>query len=187
MNTPLTRKDFLAQSLFATAGIATAPNLLFAEKIAQQQEAAKQEKPKQERPKPIALDVVNEFVKVAHSDFGKVKQMLEEYPLLLNAAWDWGGGDFETALGAAGHMGLREEALYLIEKGARADIFVLAMLGKTDIVKAMLKEYPTLLHSAGPHGFTLLHHAEKAGKEGEELVNHLQMLGLKEKNRKLYK
>ena len=34
-------------------------------------------------------------------DFSKVKQMLDEHPLLLNAAWDWGGGDFETAIGAA--------------------------------------------------------------------------------------
>jgi len=50
--------------------------------------------------------------------------MLAEYPLLLNSSWDWGGGDFETALGAAGHMGLKDTANFLISQGARVDIFV---------------------------------------------------------------
>ena len=101
---------------------------------------------------------------------GKVKEMLSVQPLLLNSSWDWGGGDFETALGAAGHMGLKETASYLLDKGARTDIFVLTMLGKTAIVKSMLNEFPALLNSAGPHGFTLLHHAEKGGKEGGRII-----------------
>ncbi|MBC7884647.1 MAG: ankyrin repeat domain-containing protein [Saprospiraceae bacterium] len=130
--------------------------------------------------------MVKEFVKVAHRDFDKVKEMLDEQPLLLNAAWDWGGGDFETAIGAAGHMGLKDIANYLIEKGARTDIFVLTMLGKTDIVKFMLSEYPILLNSFGPHGFTLLHHAEKGGKESEILYHHLRSLGLNDTHRKLF-
>lgn len=100
---------------------------------------------------------------------------------------NWGGGDFETAIGAAGHMGLKEMAKYLLEKGARTDIFVLTMLGKTEIVKAMLKEYPSLLNSLGPHGFTLLHHAQKGEKDSEELFSLFQSLGLKENNIKLYK
>ena len=112
--------------------------------------------------------------------------MLEEYPLLLNASWDWGGGDFETALGAAGHMGLKETANYLLQKGARADIFVLTMLGKTDIVKSTIKEFPSLLNSLGPHGFTLLHHAEKGGKDSEDLLAFFQSSGMKEKNISLY-
>ena len=100
--------------------------------------------------------------------------------MLLNAAWDWGNGDFETALGAAGHLGIKETANLLISLGARTDIFVLTMLGKTDIVKALLKTYPSLLNSKGPHGFTLLHHAEKGGKDSEKLLKHLQKLGLTE-------
>jgi hypothetical protein len=130
---------------------------------------------------PIDTKLVNEFVKVAHSDLSKVKEMLETTPNLLNASWDWGNGDFETALGAAGHMGLTETADYLIAKGARTDIFVLTMLGKTPIVKSLLADYPNLLYSRGPHGFSLLHHAEKGGKKGEELLAYLQSLGLKEK------
>ena len=34
--------------------------------------------------------------------------LLDEQPGLLNATWDWGGGDFETALGGAAHMGRRD-------------------------------------------------------------------------------
>ncbi|MBP6694840.1 MAG: hypothetical protein KA161_06910, partial [Saprospiraceae bacterium] len=94
---------------------------------------------------------------------------------------DWGNGDFETALGAAGHVGNKEIANYLISFGARTDIFVLTMLGETDIVKAMLKTYPALLQSKGPHGFTLLHHAEKGGKDAEKLLKHVQKMGLTEK------
>ena len=161
-----TRKDFLLKGIMLTTGIALTPKLNFAQH--------------QDKPTPIDSKIVNEFVKVAHSDFDKVKDMLIQYPLLLNSSWDWGGGDFETAIGAAGHMGRKDIADFLLSNGARADIFVLTMLGKTEIVKAMLRDYPTLLNSNGPHGFTLLHHAVKGGKESEELVNHIQSLGLKE-------
>ena len=168
MDNLTSRKDFLKKGLLFSAGISLIPNLVFSQK---------KEKPPQIDPK-----TVNEFVKVAHSDFDKVKIMVMEQPLLLNAAWDWGNGDFETALGAAGHMGLKDMANFLISLGARTDIFVLTMLGKTDIVKALLKTYPELLNSQGPHGFTLLHHAEKGGKDAEKLLKHLQKLGLKETN-----
>jgi ankyrin repeat protein len=161
-----TRKDFLLKGIMLSTGIALTPKHIF---------ALNQEKPAQ-----IDSKIVNEFVKVAHADLDKVKDMLKQYPLLLNAAWDWGSGDFETALGAAGHMGRKDIADFLISNGARADIFVLTMLGKTEIVKAMLQAFPALLNSQGPHGFTLLHHAAKGGKDSEELVKHLQSLGLKE-------
>ena len=167
----ITRKDFLSGGFIAAAGLVLAPELLLAAQ--------------QNKPVALASELVNEFVKVAHSDFDKVKLMLDEHPLLLNASWDWGGGDFETAIGAAGHMGLKDMAKYLLEKGARADLFVLTMLGKTEIVKSILKAYPPLLNSAGPHGFTLLHHAEKGGKDSEELFNHIKSLGLTETHRPL--
>jgi hypothetical protein len=161
------RKDFIKRGLLFSAGLTFAPDLVFS----QNKEKATQ----------LEASLVNEFVKTAHSDIDKVKEMLTGQPMLLNAAWDWGNGDFETALGAAGHVGNKEIANYLISLGARTDIFVLTMLGKTDIVKAMLKTYPALLHSKGPHGFTLLHHAEKGGKDAEKLLKHVQKLGLTEK------
>jgi ankyrin repeat protein len=166
MNKTTSRKDFLKKGLLFSAGVSLVPNLVFSQS--------------KETSSPIDPQIVNEFVKIAHSDFDKVKEMVKEQPLLLNASWDWGNGDFETALGAASHMGLKEMANFLISIGARTDIFALTMLGKTDIVKALLKAYPNLLNSKGPHGFTLLHHAEKGGKDAEKLLKHLQKLGLTE-------
>ena len=134
----------------------------------------------QEDKAPLDRMIVEEFVRVAHSDLDKVKAMLEETPHLLNAAWDWKKGDFETAIGAAGHMGLKDTANYLIEKGSRFDIFVLTMLGKTEIVKPLLELYPHLLHAIGPHGFTLLHHAKQGGDDAGELQEYLLSKGLTE-------
>jgi hypothetical protein len=129
------------------------------------------------RPDPLAASVVQEFVRKAHSDLSATKTLLAEQPKLLNATWDWGAGDFETGLGGAGHMGNREIAEYLIGQGARLDIFVATMLGRIEIVRAMLTAWPDLLHSRGPHGISLMKHAQ-AGKEGSAaVVDYLKSLG----------
>ena len=73
--------------------------------------------------------LVAEFVGNAHGDLNRVKELLAGEPGLINATWDWGGGDFETALGAASHMGRRDIAEFLLANGARLDIFAAAMLG----------------------------------------------------------
>src|SRR5919204_4385777 len=85
---------------------------------------------------------VNEIVLKAHGDFDAVRSLLEEQPALVNAAWDWGGGDWETPLGAAAHMGRRDIAELLLEHGARLDVFAAAMLGETEIVRAILDAFP---------------------------------------------
>jgi len=86
---------------------------------------------------PIQPDLVSEFVGHAHGNLQRVRELLQQEPGLLNAAWDWGGGDWETALGGASHTGSREMALLLLEKGARIDSFCAAMLGERDVVAAL--------------------------------------------------
>ena len=81
----------------------------------------------------IAPELVREFVACAHGDFNPVKELLGSEPALINAFWDWGGGNWETGLGAAAHVGHREIAIYLLDRGARNDLFAAAMLGKFDI------------------------------------------------------
>lgn len=132
--------------------------------------------PAPKRPDPIAAATVKEFVGAAHGKLDRVKEMLEENPALLNATWDWGGGDFEMAIGGAGHMGRPDIANYLIEKGARFDIFVAAMLGRLEIVKATLTAFPALKDSAGPHGIPLIRHAEAGGKPAEAVLEYLKSL-----------
>lgn len=130
------------------------------------------------KPAQLAPELVKEFVRVGHNNLPEVQRMLKEQPGLLNAAWDVGGGDFETALEGAGHVGDREIAEYLIGQGARANIFVLTMLGRTMEVKALLAAFPNLLRSKGPHGLTLLHHATRGGESAKELAEHVRALGL---------
>jgi len=129
-------------------------------------------------PKPPALDrdLVKEYVIAGHSDLDKVKQMLTTEPGLLNASWDWGGGDFEMAIGGAGHMGRPDIANYIISQGGRFDIFVAAMLGKLDIVKNALTAFPNLAQSKGPHGIPLMVHAKKGGENAEAVVAYLESL-----------
>ena len=130
-----------------------------------------------EKPPPLDPAMVQEFVGRAHGDLERVKELLGQEPGLANAAWNWGGWDWETALGAAGHMGRRDIALYLLENGARIDLFVAAMLGKLDFVRAALEAFPDALHVKGPHGIPLIAHAKAGGEEAAAVVEYLQSLG----------
>ena len=126
---------------------------------------------------PLDKDLVKEFVVKGHGDLTAVRQMLEMEPRLLHACWDWGGGDFETALEGAGHMGNKEIALFLLEKGARLNVFCAAMLGQIEVVKSILVIHPDLKFSIGPHGLQLLHHARKGGPEAAAVVHYLESIG----------
>lgn len=114
----------------------------------------------------FSLEEIKELVFAAHRDLDKVKRILTEKPLLINCANQAKKGDFETAMGGASHMGRKDIADFLVERGARLDIFNHTFLGHVDLVKAMIKAHPQYLKAYGPHGFTLLHHA-KAGKHTE--------------------
>ena len=126
--------------------------------------------------KPPALDpeLVHEFVLKSHGELETVTRLLEEEPALANCAWDWGGGDWETGLGAASHVGHREIALFLLDHGARMDIFAAAMLGETGIVQAMLASTPGARHALGPHGIPLVKHAEAGGEQASDVLALLQ-------------
>ncbi len=161
----MNRKNFLLNSSAAATALILDPFSTFA---------------KNPDPEPYKTDVVKEFVIAGHGKLDRVKEMLAEYPNLLYCRYDWGNGDFEEAIEGAGHLGNKEIANYLIEKGARPNIYILTMLGETAIVKAILEKYPALLNGKGPHGFTLLHHAMKGGEDSKELYEYFQSKGLKE-------
>jgi hypothetical protein len=129
-----------------------------------------------DRPPRLENELVQEFVIAGHGNLEKVKQMLAEQPRLLNAAWDWGGGDWETALGGAAHTGSREIALYLLAQGARMDIFAAAMLGRLEIVRAIVEAFPPLAEAPGPHGIPLKAHAKAGGKQAEPVSAYLESL-----------
>jgi len=122
--------------------------------------------------------LVEELVGQAHSDLDAVRALVDREPALVNGAWDWGGGDWETALGAASHMGRRDIAHFLLENGARPDVFAAAMLGWTDVVAAMLAARPELRDAKGPHGIPLIVHAQQGGEHAQAVVDLLIAAGL---------
>lgn len=128
------------------------------------------------RPDPIDPATVMAFVGAAHGNLEKTKEMLETMPGLLNATVDHGGGDFEAAISGAGHMGRRDIAEYLISRGAKTTIFVHAMMGDLEIVKAMLVKYPNLRDAKGPHGIPLMVHAVKGGELALPVLDYLKSL-----------
>ena len=127
-----------------------------------------------ERPAALPPELVQEFVSVAHGDFDSTVALLAQTPALANAVWDWGGGDFESGLGAAAHMGRRDIALHLLAHGARFDLFAAAMLGQLDVVRAVLAAQPDLRHTAGAHGIPLPVHAQMGGPEAQAVVDWLE-------------
>ena len=127
-----------------------------------------------EKPPPLSPELVQDFVAKAHGDLDAVRELLESEPTLVNAAWDWGGGDWETGLGAAAHMGRRDIALFLLEQGARLDVFGAAMLGEVEIVRAMLTARPELRDAGGPHGIPLLAHAKAGGAQALPVAELLE-------------
>jgi len=97
-------------------------------------------------------------------------------PALINASWDWGGGDWETGLGAAAHMGRVDIANYLLEHRARLDLFAAAMLGKLEIIRATLDVYPEAINIPGPHGIPLIAHAQAGGNNAIPVYEYLKFL-----------
>ncbi len=162
------RKSFIKAGIASTLGMSMVPTFAF--------------RIKQNEPAPLKINTVKEFVVSGHKDLSRVREMLNDYPNLKYSRYDWGNGDFEEAIEGAGHLGNKEIANYLIEQGARVNMFVLMMLGKTELVKPTLEAYPELIFAKGVHGFTLLHHAKAGGSENDEFAEYLMEKGLTKTN-----
>ena len=147
----MNRNNFLKKSVVSGGILLTAPTIL----IGRQRDV-------------ISAEEISEFVGAAHNSFEKTKKIVEAKPLILNCTSQLARGDFETAIGGASHMGLREIADLLVSKGARMDIFNYTFLGYDDFVRKLITDYPNLLNAPGPHGFTLLHHAKAGGHSNME-------------------
>lgn len=167
----MNRKQFIRVGLLLTTGVAWR---IQAQEPSAATPAAKTAIP--ERPPALGPELVKEFVVAGHSQLPKLREMLAATPALLNACWDWGGGDFETALGGAAHMGRRDIAEFLIASGTRVDVFAAAMLGQLDIVKAACTAFPNTPKVPGPHKIPLLVHAQKGGPDAAAVLAYLKSL-----------
>jgi len=132
-------------------------------------------------------EMVSGIVGASHGNFEKVKELVNARPELAGAAWDWGFGDWETALGAASHVGRRDIAEFLISNGARPDIFTYTMLGMFKSVQEIIETVPGIQSHTGPHGITLLQHAKNRLENKEisstdagnvnKVISYLESLG----------
>jgi len=163
MKSSLNRRKFLHRAIVpAAVGSVAMPLRLAAQTTAGSapQEAVR---PEPERPAPLDKDQVFEFVRVCHGNLDRAKELLKIEPRLIYASWDWGGGDWETGLGGASHVGRRDIADMLLDHGARKDIFAAAMRGEQNVVRAMIEADPRMAEQVGPHGFRLLYHVAISG------------------------
>lgn len=122
-------------------------------------------------------DMVREIVGVSHSNLKRVKELVLARPSLAKASWDWGFGDWETALGAASHVGNRDIATFLIEQGAPPTLCSATMLGQLEVVKATIAASPGIQRIPGPHSISLLSHAKAGGAQAEAVKKYLESLG----------
>ncbi len=107
----------------------------------------------------IDPEIVSTVVGKSHADLEGVKKLVDKRPELARAVWEWRFGDFESAIGAASHVGRRDIVQYLMGKGARPTIFTFGMMGAYEVVKSMIEFYPGIQKTMGPHGISLLDHA----------------------------
>ncbi len=127
--------------------------------------------------KPLVdLTLARDFVLFCHYDLDMAKKLLEKEPALVTATVDWGGGDYESGLGGASHLGNREIIAFLLSKGARMDVFTAAALGLTPVVKGMIAACPELVDARGPHGIPLVMHAKMGGDKAKETLDYLVTL-----------
>ncbi|WP_051947228.1 hypothetical protein [Muricauda sp. MAR_2010_75] len=126
----------------------------------------------------IDPEIVSEVVGKSHSNLERVKELVDKRPELARSVWEWRFGDFESAIGAASHVGRRDIVQYLIQKGARPTIFTFAMMGVHDVVKSMVEFYPGIQRTMGPHGISLLDHAYY-GERMNDKMTYTEMDNLK--------
>ena len=120
-------------------------------------------------------DQAKAIVGASHARIDVVKSLLESDPTLAKSSWDWGFGDWETAIGAASHMGRRDIIELLMEHGARPTLFTFAALDRVESVRAVCEEVPGIHRTHGPHGITLYKHAVHGG--AKKVIDYLETLG----------
>ncbi len=111
----------------------------------------------------FSSEQLREFVIAGHWNLPKVKEMLAEFPEILNVPYDWGENDWETAIQGAAHVGSPHVAEFLLAQGAPLEICTAAMLGRQADVERLLAENPALINAHGAHGIPLMAHAALSG------------------------
>ncbi len=166
----ISRRSLLVSSLLVPAAIYSPQTLLTS---SSQQEELESEI------KVLPAKQVYQFIRTAHLNLEKTKELLKDEPRLIRAAWEWGPGDFELGIDGAAHTGSVDIVKYLVDSGAPYSVFAAATLGDLPTVKAIVKSHPSVAFSTGAHEIPLIEHAVAGGKTAETVVEFLSELGAK--------
>lgn len=166
---PLTRRVALALGPASFAGLA----------LGHSTAAATSSQPWEGYPTTEASKA-NAIVGASHARPDRVREMLREDPGLAKSSWDWGFGDWETAIGAASHTGQMEIIEILIAHGARPTLFTLATLDRVDALRDVLGGVRNTSDLEGPHSISLYRHAE-VGK-AHRVQEYLSEIGISDSN-----
>lgn len=161
----MTRRALVKSSILGAFAVSI-PNIIYSKNILPDDDQPTDQLPS--RYPSIDDVIVSEVVGASHFNLDRVKELVNHRPELSRATWDWGFGDWETAIGAASHVGRRDIIEYLISMGARPDVFTFAALGNYEAVKSMMENQSGIHFNGGPHGISLLRHAN-AGLSSENL------------------
>lgn len=129
-----------------------------------------------ERPAALKPEDVQAVVGAAHRDIDKVRSLLDAQPSLVNATWDWGSGDFESPLGAAGHTGQVEIAELVLSRGACIELHCAAMLGWLELIKSAVAARTGAENILGPHAIPMHSHAREGGDRAAAVLEYLESL-----------
>lgn len=168
----VTRRSFLAATPLTLTAVASAGS-------AKAQPGAEEATPGDLYPTTPG-DRASAFVGACHAQIDTVRSMLAEDAGLAKASWDWGFGDWETAIGACSHTGRLDIIELLLAHGARPTIFTLATLDRIDALRDLIENVPGMDTIEGPHSISLLRHA-KAGK-AQRVTEYLEARGAKDTN-----
>lgn len=102
----------------------------------------------------------NQFIIKCHMNYDAVKEAVTERPEIVNS---YNPKINESGLGAAGHVGNRQIAEYLLSHGAELELGAAAMLGMKTEVSEFIASDPSLLKKGGAHGISIGYHAVLSG------------------------
>jgi ankyrin repeat protein len=100
----------------------------------------------------LPQEFINEFVRLAHADTGRVTHLAKIAPGLIGARATWD----EMGIEAAAHMGLVPLARHLANHGAPVSTCTATVLGLRDRVEALVKSDPACVRERGAHDIALL-------------------------------
>jgi ankyrin repeat protein len=115
----------------------------------------------------LTQSIVEECVGSAHGDLGRVRDLVERYPAVVNARAPWN----ETPIEAATQLGRTDIIEFLLSRGAPLDLFTACVLGRRDQVEAELDRDPERARAHGVHDLPILYFAAIGGqREVAELL-----------------